>query len=426
MSTHENPEIHLSRGIEQQSGWGATEYDEFGEPFQWVGQNAVFTIASQPERPILYLYAGSPDFDGVRNLTVTVGDTKLTSLINPGWRPHQFDLGPVLSPGDSSLEVSIFIDRLLDIPGDSRELGLMIKAVRRHDRWKSASELGALRLARKLERRVKYYSADGAPGILWLASYPRSGNTWVRFLLTNLLFEEVNKSRIIADYIDEIVDPLYPVSRPTDRSVTVFGSKSVNIVKTHLPFCESMPLRDQTAGAIYILRNPLDVAVSLWKRRIVDSENALNSFLTRGLVPDVFGLQDTSWQAHVHGWLQQGGSTHSYPVILVKYEDLVSDTFATCAKILDWLGIERSPGHVQRAVDLSSIGHLRKIEAAEVKNEVPGIFFTLERKAAIKAGRRFLADAKSNNYRGYLTEDQVQLGMETFGAEMSEFNYVRS
>ena len=64
------------------------------------------------------------------------------------------------------------------------------------------------------------------------------------------------------------------------------------------------------------------------------------------------------------------------------------------------------------------------MESVETANKTPGIFFTLERKSEIKAGWRFLADGKSNNYRNYLTESEIQKGLATFGPVMKQFNYI--
>ena len=64
------------------------------------------------------------------------------------------------------------------------------------------------------------------------------------------------------------------------------------------------------------------------------------------------------------------------------------------------------------------------MESVETEKEIPGIFFTLEQKSETQAGRRFLADGKSDNYRNYLTESEIRKGLATFGPIMKEFNYI--
>ncbi len=91
--------------------------------------------------------------------------------------------------------------------------------------------------------------------VIFLATYLRSGSTWLRFLLTNLLSKEVEASREIDQFIpeipmlDEIFRPL-----PTDRDL---------IVKTHLPLSRALISGRPVVGAIYLVRNPFDVTVSL-------------------------------------------------------------------------------------------------------------------------------------------------------------------
>ena len=116
--------------------------------------------------------------------------------------------------------------------------------------------------------------------------------------------------------------------------------------------------------------------------------------------------------------------SQSIPILLVKYEDLISDPIATCENILRWVQIDRPIERVHQAVELSSIDNLKKIELLEVTNRTPGIFFTLERKSEIETGWRFLADGKSKNYRNYLSESEIQKGVATFGPIMNEFDYI--
>jgi hypothetical protein len=283
--------------------------------------------------------------------------------------------------------------------------------------WKRISD------KRNLQRRSEFYSSADAPSVVWLASFPRSGNTWTRFLLTNLLFEPVNQSSTIADYIDAINDPLYCLRDPNKRELELFGSIPAHLIKSHLPFSLSMPLRGKTVGAIYILRNPLDVAVSLrkWNER---EPGKLLDFLTYGVEPDMSVLDPVSWHAHVFSWMRAAREFHSVPVFLLKYEDLVKDTHAVCKDILQWLQIEKSSEQIQQAVERSSLGALKKMESKELWNETSGIFFSLEDKTKIEDGWRFLSDGKSNNYRNYLSDSEIQIGLDTFGSVMKTYGYI--
>lgn len=424
MNSHDISTTYISHNIHRKTGWGVTEYDEFDTPFQWIGRHATISVQLNSASNILYIYAGSPDFPGNRNISISASNIDQSQQISPGWKAYQFDLSPVSQAGNSVLEITISIDHLLDIREDSRDLGIMVREIHCNDHVISSVEISVNDSQRNIERRIDYYSSSRAPGILWLASFPRSGNTWMRFLLTNLLFETVHESKIISEYVDDIIDPFCSRRQAHNRKISLFGSKAAHVIKTHIPFTFSMPLKEQTIGAIYMLRNPLDIAVSLRKFRGNDTTEFLNYFLTYGIETDTHLLDYESWHGHVFSWLQAAESSRSFPVMLIKYEDLVAEPFATCTRVLDWLQVARSADHIRQAIEQSSIGNLRKMESVETEKEIPGIFFTLEQKSEIKTGRRFLADGKSDNYRNYLTESEIRKGLATFGPIMKELNYI--
>jgi hypothetical protein len=415
-----NPEPS-SGAVRKLNGWGATEYDDFQLPFQWVGKEAGLSIEST--FPILFIYAGSPDFDGSREISVSAGDFVSVQPIKRGWHAYQFDLEPVLPNDASELTIELRVDKLIDVAGDTRDLGIMVRDVRLHRQVLSGIEVKLFDWNRRTALRVEHYSKPGAPGIVWLASYPRSGNTWMRFLLTNLLFERVERSDLIGEYIDEILDPLYDAREPRDRTIQAFQTTPAHIVKTHLEYSPStMPLADKTVGAIYIVRNPLDITVSLGKWRQENPEQIMETFLKFGLYQEGLLRGFGSWHSHVFSWLNMARQ-RSVPVLLIRYEDLKSDTLGTCQKIMEWLQIARTADQLKEAVRASSLENLRAMEEKEVRERLPGIFFVLEGEKSGKK-QKFLADGKSYNFREYLTEPEIQTGLSTFGALMEEFGYL--
>ena len=196
--------IYLSENLRCGGGWGESEQDEFQETFCWIGRRASLQVDPPPDNHYLYLQAGSPEFTGKRRIRLTCLEYATEQLLKPGWHVYQFRLPTVAVTGRPA-ELALTIDRLIDCPSDSRELGLMIKEVHCLPRRLDAIEWQVRQRQRRVEARCHYYQGKGRPGVLWLASFPRSGNTWMRFLLTNLLFKTVNESSQIAGYIDEIL-----------------------------------------------------------------------------------------------------------------------------------------------------------------------------------------------------------------------------
>src|SRR5262245_186581 len=90
--------------------------------------------------------------------------------------------------------------------------------------------------------------------IHWLASFPKSGNTWVRFLLYHYFYGDIADSRAIGSRIPDIH------AGDFDRASTLTRTQ---LVKTHWGLSPQMPHVDRTAGAIYIVRRPQDVLWSM-------------------------------------------------------------------------------------------------------------------------------------------------------------------
>lgn len=161
---------------------------------------------------------------------------------------------------------------------------------------------------------IRVYNDD-----TFLVSYPRSGNTWMRYLLANVL-NPWNEWHI--KNINEVVPDIYQVdisSYPRPR-----------IIKSHEPYSGNYP------RVIYIYRDGRDVAVSYYdlSRTAFGYTGSFNEFLLqilRGGKEVGFG----SWQDHVTGWLNAAQNGN---VLCVKYEDLCDNTTDILEKIGCFMG----------------------------------------------------------------------------------------
>ncbi len=224
--------------------------------------------------------------------------------------------------------------------------------------------------------------------LVWIASYPKSGNTWIRaFLhnyirqgdapcdinaLTDLTAADVNAERY--QRYDPRPASQYAIAdvqrmrRLVHRDLTALD-KTLVFVKTHNARLQvaGAPLitPEVTAGAIYILRDPRDVAVSYSAHlgrsidetiaRMADPEAA-----TGGTDAKVYE-RHSSWSAHVRSW------THPPDALtrVLRYEALVAAPEAAFAELIGWLGQPPPPARLQRAIRFSDIAELRRQEAAK-------------------------------------------------------------
>ncbi|MFT5701683.1 MAG: hypothetical protein ACI8ZB_004584 [Desulforhopalus sp.] len=191
---------------------------------------------------------------------------------------------------------------------------------------------------------------DGVrPDDTFIVSYPKSGNTWLRHMLSVLITHD---SAIKLEQMDCLVPDLNIVSKNFLDSLP-----PPRIMKSHTI------LTSQYKRIIYLVRDPRDVAVSLWhhqRRAFMKSEQELPwDVFWRGFI------SDGSWRDHVGGWL--GARDNHDDFMLIKYEDLKVDTCKILKMIAGHCGLSVSDSDIEKAYLSSSIEKLRAKERAERK-----------------------------------------------------------
>lgn len=189
------------------------------------------------------------------------------------------------------------------------------------------------------------------PDDTFIVSYPRSGNTWTRFLIANLLHPEETVS--FAN-IERFVPDTTSLPRKAFRTIP-----RPRVIKSH----EYFDLRCRRV--IYIVRDPRDVAISCYhflkKVHVVALDMPLEDFVSH-FVKGEFDIYGT-WGQNVGSWLVARYGTEGF--LLLRYEDLVQDPLQELAKVADFFGVEAPPERLARVVELSSADHMRKLEARE-------------------------------------------------------------
>jgi hypothetical protein len=242
--------------------------------------------------------------------------------------------------------------------------------------------------------------------IIWLASYPKSGNTWMRVLLTNYLRNgstPVDINRLdggpIASarlWFDEWVglgassldDAVIESLRPGVYRCMAAEAPDTVYMKVHDAWGrtdrgEALFPADVTAGVIYIVRNPLDMASSCAHHWGVDIHTAVTQLCDpeHAIARSLGGLSDQlrqrllSWSGHVQSWLDES----NLPVHVVRYEDLLATPHATFREVVRFCGLPLDDARVSRAVAFSDFSELQRQEREtgfrERSLRAPGLFF---------------------------------------------------
>jgi hypothetical protein len=187
------------------------------------------------------------------------------------------------------------------------------------------------------------------PDDTFLVSFPRSGNTWTRFLVCNLMNPD---DPVGFAQLESRIPEIYDVS---DRALRAFPRPRV--IKSHECF------DPRYKKIIYIVRDPRDVLVSYYefqlKRRVISDDCSLEEFLPRFMESE-FEPKTGCWRDHVLSWIATRGGQQGF--LLLRYEDMLANTQKESAKITSFLGLDSNPGRIARAVALSSAGRMRQLE----------------------------------------------------------------
>ena len=240
------------------------------------------------------------------------------------------------------------------------------------------------------------------PDDRFLVSYPRSGNTWTRFLIANLLFPDLevsflNIDHLIPDVININRRELAKIPRP-------------RLIKSHEYF------DPRYKKVIYIVRDPRDVVISyyyfLLKQGFIKDSDSLETFVQRFVDGDV-DPEFASWNENVLSWV---GIRMGRPgFLLLRYEDLKAKPTHELAKAAEFLGIQRTSESLTRAANLSSVERMRELEARD-ENEWIGT-------RAKRKDVRFVRTALAGGWRSSLSDNDVAKIENAWGPLMKTLGY---
>jgi hypothetical protein len=225
------------------------------------------------------------------------------------------------------------------------------------------------------------------PGILWLASYPKSGNTWMRVFLANLILDEpeplalrrINEvcssepnevwfKPFAKGAVSELSEKRVAQLRERAQERAVSLNKNIMPMKTHSLLGKDHSFQTisvkATIGVIYIVRDPRDVAISAADHYGLTLDQAIEMMADkkargRGTPGTTVHELMGSWSDHVRSWTRW---KHT-PLIVLRYEDMLADALGQLGMVARKLGITGDEARIRRAVEFSSFKSLQAQEA---------------------------------------------------------------
>lgn len=277
-------------------------------------------------------------------------------------------------------------------------------------------------------------------GIVWLASYPKSGNTWFRTFLTNYLrdgdqpadinalsggpiasarnpFDEAvgyDSGEMTFDEVDALRPEVY-LQQAQLATETLFCK--IHDAYTLLPDGRPLVPAEATACALYFVRNPLDVAVSFAHH---SGHDRFGKIIERMADPE-FTFCETdatetnqlrqhllTWSGHVTSWADAPGIR----VCVLRYEDMKRDPEKTFGEAVRFVGLPDDPARVGKAIRFSDFSEVRQQEtAAGFGERMPG-------------AKSFFRKGEIGSWRESLTEQQAVKLVADHTEVMRRFGYL--
>ena len=281
--------------------------------------------------------------------------------------------------------------------------------------------------------------------IIWIASYPKSGNTWLRSLISSYYFSEdgvfnQNSLPLIQqfpqkkyfknfNYNPEIITDTAKFWIPAQKIINM--DKKIKFFKTHnvLGSINNSKFTDKknTVACIYVVRDPRNVITSLQNHYEMTKEESLNFMLNENKFIYDYSIKNdysnfqfiSSWEKNYQSWLNQ----KNFSVMMIKYEDLIKDTLETFKKVIEFIELitksQRSYNEEKAKISIQSttFEKMKQIERKEgfiesilSKNESQKIpFFHLGPK---------------NNWKNIFDEIYQKKLNLTFKQNLKELNYL--
>jgi len=237
---------------------------------------------------------------------------------------------------------------------------------------------------------------------VFIVSYPKSGNTWTRFLIANLIYPGKNPDFTNINWL--VPDP-EGLSR---RDLAALPRP--RYLKSHAYFDHRYP------KVIHIVRDPRDVVLSEYyfdiKREAIPGDFPKDKFVSRFVSGELNHPYGT-WGENTATWYYARGNTPR--LLLVTYESLQSDGPHQMAKIADFLGIQTTPEKIAYAIEQSSADRMRELEKKQ------GHLWSSTKRT--RQDKPFVRAAKAGGWKQELSEASIREIEAKWGRLMQELGY---
>jgi hypothetical protein len=281
--------------------------------------------------------------------------------------------------------------------------------------------------------------------IIWIASYPKSGNTWLRSLISSYFFTQdgvfdQNKLKFIDQFPIQKYLNLFSYEKKIPGETAKYwieaqrkinSEKKIKFLKTH-NFLGSFnnyefTNRQNTLGAIYIVRDPRNVITSLKNHYDINYDDALNFIKSeRKFIYDFNKENDysdfqiiSSWENNYQSWK----NNKVFPIKFIRYEDLEKETFKVFKNIIEFIGSiagDKKPFERKKAINAINSTSFETLKNLEKNKGFVEQVLSINDKKKIP----FFYLGPKNNWKKILKKDIQQNIEKNFNQSLKDLNYI--
>ena len=281
--------------------------------------------------------------------------------------------------------------------------------------------------------------------IIWIASYPKSGNTWIRSLLASYLYTDngifsFDLLRKISQFpsrphFETFLNDFTDIKKISNywiaaqEKIRLFNNETV-FLKTHSALCtfENNPFtnKNNTKAVIYVVRDPRNLITSFAHHYSKNIDEAFDFIKDKRqmLLKNDYGAGDFgiatvlgNWSEHYRSWK----NIKFAPILIIKYEDLINNTKKTFNTILDFLSsfmdIKIDEKKIMKTIETCDFDRVSKKEKEDGFNEA--VVSKINKKKL-----NFFYLGKKNDWKNFLNPEVEKKIRQAFQKEMEELGYI--
>jgi len=280
--------------------------------------------------------------------------------------------------------------------------------------------------------------------IIWISSYPKSGNTWLRSLISNYFFskdgnfsfelikqiDSFPSSKFFRNYEDKFEKPEDTSKYWIKEQEKINSLNKIFFLKTHNALCKingnKFTDQNNTLAAIYIVRDPRNVITSIANHYQITTQNAFEFMKdkNRGIIERegnrYTGFQPLfSWDLHLKSWTENT----LYPSLIIKYEDLIIDTASVFKKVLEFIKkITNSKNNIDKQKLLKCVENCKFSNLKMMEREKGFDESMVDKKTGEKIA--FFNLGEKNNYQDILEKNLINEMNDYFKYQLKKYKYI--